>query len=219
MNIKNKTVAIIGSSKNLEGQEMGGYIDDSFDYVVKFNGSLFMHNNEEYCKDYGSRDDIHFLTNPFIQEMAPDLDNLSQKPYFLFKKKYPQYKRINYEVIKQSFDEVEKQMQKGFAYSGVAVLNYILKCKPNKIHILGMDMYINQPNFYDGDWSDYPNGYIPEKMKELTNRLHADGHLVHSRYWNAVVLKKLLLKNNNVIFDLKLMDNIDYIIQRRKDYE
>lgn len=218
IDIKNKTIALIGSSKNIQGKRYGPYID-SFDFVVKFNGALFLRDNEEYCKDYGYRDDIHFLTNPFVKEMKPDLDNIENPPYFLFKKKYPQYKKIQYDVISESFKQVEKTIRKGFSYSGVAVLYHLLKYKPQIIHIMSMDMYIDQPNYYDGNWDHYPEGYIPQKMKDLTDKLHSDGRLAHSRYWNAVVMKRLFLQNNNIIVDKSLWDNIEYIIQHRKDYE
>lgn len=48
--IKDKKVIIVGSSSNLEGKGKGAYIDN-FDYVVKFNGSLFMGQDKNFFRD------------------------------------------------------------------------------------------------------------------------------------------------------------------------
>lgn len=217
--ITGRTVAIVGASTTIKGKGLGNVID-SYDYVVRFNGAIGLLNNEKYIRDYGQRDDIHFFTNTFINTMKPALNQIKNKPFFLFKKPYSQYENLRYETIGKSFKEVEQQMGKGFSYSGIAVLNYLLKQKPQKIYLYGMNMYIEQPNYYDGDWSNYPEGYIPERMKQLTDELHSDGHLSHSRYWNAVVLKRLLLKYEKVIeYNDSLLKNIDYIIQHRGEFE
>jgi|GEM_PF-4258890 len=216
--IGGKEIAVVGGSHILKNQNKGDFID-AFDYVVKFNGALNLHNNSDYTKDYGKRDDIHFLTNPYVKEMKMDLDNFSLQPYYLFKKSYPQYKKIKYENIGGSIQEIEKGIQKGFVYSGIATIYHLLKFNPKKIHLFGMDMYVEDLNSYNGDWSRYPEGYIPEKMKKLTDKLHADGHLSHSRYWNSVVLNEMIIHNQDTfIYEFYLRMALHYILTHREWY-
>jgi hypothetical protein len=213
-----KSVAVVGGSDNIVGQNLGSFID-CFDYVVKFNGSLFIQQRDDYKRDYGVRDDIHFLTNPFVRELNPDLDGLGLYPFYLFKRKYPQYNKIKYEIISQSFKEIENKIEKGFVYSGIAVIYHLLKQKPSLIQLFAMDMYRKQKNYYDGSWIGYLDGYIPQKMKDFTDREHSDGHLAHSRYWNAVVLSEMS-KNSSVLkMNGELRNSIDYIIKHREEFE
>lgn len=214
--IKNKKVVIVGGSNILEGKQQGEMIDN-FDYVVRLNGAIRLLNDPKYIIDYGTRDDIHFFTNPYIREMQPKLVN---PPFYLFKFGYKQYKNLKHEVIGQSIKEVQKHIYKGFVYSGIAVLYHLLKQKPAKIHLLGMDLYVDEPNYYDGTWKGYIQNYVPEKMKRFTDKEHADGHLAHSRFWNAAVLRNLILQYSEIIhIEDEFENTINYILKNRIKYE
>jgi len=217
MKIKNSNIIIVGGSNKLVGLNKGKYID-SFDIVVKFNGSLFLYNANDFTKDYGKRFDLHFMTNPLIREKKPDLKKYDFVNCFLFKRDYKEYKDINRVIIKESFKNVESKMKKGFTYSGIAVLDYVLSCNLKSVELIGWDMYVDKPNYWDGDWSHYPEGYVPEEMKDLTARENADGHLAHSRYWNCVVLKEMI-DDVRVTCSDDLRNNVEYILKNRKYYE
>lgn len=215
--INKKNVIVVGSSNKIVGKGLGDYID-SFDVVVKFNGSLFLYDDKDFTKDYGGRYDIQFMTNPLIRKKKPNLKKYNFVDYFLFKRDYKEYQDIPRKIIKKNFKNVESKMEKGFTFSGIAVLDYVLEQNPESVELVGWDMYIGKPNYWDGDWSHYPKGYIPKEMKELTAKENADGHLTHSRYWNAIVLKELL-DDSRVKSNEELRINVNYILEHKEAYE
>lgn len=211
LDLKNKSFAVVSSSSSLIGKNLGSYID-SFDYVVKFNGSVLVQAESEYCKDFGSKDDIHFFTNPYIKIMNPKLELYPYVKLFLYKFFNAQYERFPYEIIRQSFRQVEKFLHGTSSFSGLAVINFITRFNPKKIELFGMNMYVNQPKNYIGEWDHYYPGYIPEEMKQLTDDLHMNKPLPHSRYWSAQILLKLIQKKH-IICNEELIKNINFILK------
>jgi len=215
--VEGKSIIVVGSSDIIKGKRLGEFID-SHDVVVKFNGSLFIQKDKEYQKDYGKKDTLHFLTNPFVRELKPDLKKYPFVKHFLFKRNYPQYTDIPHTAIPRAFKEVESKMKRGFTYSGVAVVHYLTKLKPKHLFLTGMDMYINRANVYNKDWSGYVEGYIHPTMKAFEDESHKDGHLAHSRYWNAVVLKEII-ETHYISCDARFLEKLDMIISHKEAYE
>ena len=68
--IKNRRVCFVGASPILVDRKMGEFID-SFDVVVRTNGSSTLINDPSFVKDYGCKMDVLYTNNQFYREMSP----------------------------------------------------------------------------------------------------------------------------------------------------
>ena len=78
--LKDKTVAIFGSSSHLIGKGEGDFID-SHDVIVRTNNSSVI--PPELHKDYGSRTDVGYFWHP-IMRFSPYQESVSQKMKYVF---------------------------------------------------------------------------------------------------------------------------------------
>ena len=78
--LKDKTVAIVGSSSHLIGKDEGDFID-SHDVIVRANNSSVI--LPELHKDYGSRTDVGYFWHS-IMRFSPYQKSVSQKMKYVF---------------------------------------------------------------------------------------------------------------------------------------
>jgi len=213
--IRGKTVALVSASASLINKRLGRKID-SFDYVVKFNGSVLIQHKKPFCIDYGSKDDIHFFNNPYLKFIKPNVLRYPYVKLFLCKFIRNRYLRFNkFESIEKSFDEVKTYLNGKEPYSGIAVLNHLVKKEPKKIELFGMDLYANQLSDVNEIDTYFP-GYVPLKIKEISDSL--EDHSCHSRYYSAVFLKNLLSKYSNIEYDNLFIDSLEKILDNKEIY-
>lgn len=166
MNIEymtNKKVIFVGPSPCIRNKGLGEWID-SFDIVVRTNGSVFFLDDPDFNRDYGSKYSVLFFNSQFqrhIQEI--DMDKLKARGLkHIYCKSFnsPLYDSIidngvPVEVIVQS----PRVLEIRGALMGAIILDMIVSASPKEFHITGVDFYSNNKQKY------YP-GYLPESIIE-----------------------------------------------------
>ncbi len=132
--ISGKHVCIVGPSACLNGSGMGKLID-SYDIVVRFNGSLPIPVSN--INDYGSKTNILYINNFFVKKMGSK--NISKlklhTKYIVSKSNFPGTIHVNPNSLK------------GTRLMGNIAVSDILTYNPSKIFITGIDFYKNANNF------------------------------------------------------------------------
>jgi hypothetical protein len=183
--IKGKRVIFVGSCPNIKGRNQGEIID-SYEVVVKTNGSVFLE-GEEYFKDYGSRIDVLYTNNQFQREMRPlpVKDFYKRGISYLRMKacsdsdllKYNEY--IKTGKITETMQQVNKKLYG--ALMGAYIFTDILLCEPRELFITGVDFFVSKKKVFEHDnYQEYLPGYLPDKIRRQGNIINKgkieDGH-------------------------------------------
>jgi len=213
--IKDKKIIFIGPSPYLIGQNLGKYFD-SFDLIVRTNGSVFM--GKELHKDYGSRLDILYVNVQFMREACPlDFFKIIYNiKYFCtktrnkgamanFSKKAPA--RDFSDVISVLNEQVQGLL------TGTAIIYDILRFNPKELHIVGMDFYSNKPPvFIPDDWREYYPGYLPKVTEKLANVKNLGRRDPHNYASNAKMVNRLQKTFPNLSIDEHCQNRINELI-------
>jgi hypothetical protein len=205
--IKNKRVAFVGGGAILIDRKMGEFID-SFDVVVRTNGSSTLIENPSFVKDYGQRMDVLYTNNQFYREMSP-------LPIHDYVKKGVKYLRmktckakdldnfnntINTVVITEIMKKVNKYCPS--STMGAYIFTDILNCEPKQLYITGIDFFASKKEVFEHDnYQEYFPGYLPDKIRIQGNAINKgkteDGH---SFKGNAGYIHKLWKDHDNMVF-------------------
>jgi hypothetical protein len=176
--IKGKRVVFVGACPNLKNKKMGDLID-SFDTVVRTNGSITLIENAVFARDYGKRIDILYTNNQFYREMRPlPLNEYRRKGVQVMCMKrimkrdelyYP--KVIPYRMIHDTIRAVAKGLPS--ATMGAFIYTDILAKGPAELHIMGVDFFVSRkPKFEHDCYREYVDGYLPDRIREQGNRIN-----------------------------------------------
>lgn len=220
--IKDKSVCFVGAAPILKGKNLGGFID-SFDIVVRTNGSISLIEREEFIKDYGKRIDVLYTNNQFYREMSPlPIDGYVKKgiKYLRMKtcklKDFNSFnKRINTRIINETMSKVNKVNPS--ATMGAYIFTDILKFKPKRLYVTGIDFFASKKAVFEHDnYQEYFPGYLPDKIRMQGNFINKgkkeDGHNFKG---NAGYIHKLWKENDNMEFPKYIEDILVGIIKGR----
>lgn len=180
--IRGKSVCFVGACPNMVGRGLGESID-SFDVVVKTNGSIWL-NAPEYKKDYGSRVDVLYTNNQFAREMRAELRDIRGIKFMRMKSCKPndlialrEFYRAD--IINDAIHAVNKKVRS--ALMGCYLIQDILQCRPNSLYLTGIDFFESKKQVFEHDnYREYLNGYLPNRIREQGNRINkgkkTDGH-------------------------------------------
>lgn len=220
--IKNKTVCFVGACPILQGKKHGRFID-SFDTVIKTNGSMFL-SGPDYFNDYGKRKDVLYFNNQFQREMRSDL---LQYDFIKNDVKFIRFKGISDDLLNQykkkiyaenmDLQPVIKTVKS--ALMGVFIINEIIKNKPVTFYLTGIDFFSSKKQVFEKDnYREYLDGYLPEKIINQGNIINqgktADGH---NQYENTKFIYNLYKKGRVQMPEfieeimLKIIENKGYI--------
>ena len=184
--IKNKRVIFVGAATNLVGRGMGKEID-SFDVVCRPNGFHRREWRRQYKDDYGFKTDVMYFNVQHAREMRPlparkcAADGIK---WFVFKALskadnalYSQY--VKCRDISNIISVVHKHVFG--ALMGLFIIEDLLQFEPAELHLTGIDFFITKkPIFEVGNYQEYLDGYLPEKIEEQGNIINIgktdDGH-------------------------------------------
>ena len=176
--IKDKSVIFVGPSPILLNKNMGDFID-SFDVVVRSNNSFPI--PKEHQKDYGTKCDVIYLNHQFIKRKKDSKkEYLKEIDFICSKSKVITNENRIYDVFKHSHSNK-------YILGGTFICYDLLKKKPKKLHITGIDFYhtsIHLKNF--------------TYMKEKTYRSLSNCHNIEE---DIDFFKKEILSNKNVYID------------------
>lgn len=186
--LENKKIAFVGGCPNIKGMKLGKMID-SYDVIVKTNGSVFLHNQlgQSYERDYGSRIDVLYTNNQFYREMRPF-------PIRMFREKGIKFLRMktghetdlsfynkyfDAHLIKSAISKVDMEIRS--AIMGCYIIKDLLMQNPREIHVTGIDFFVSKKKVFQHDnYQEYLDGYLPDKIRNQGNRINAgkkeDGH-------------------------------------------
>lgn len=202
-----KKVCFVGGSPILIGKGMGEYID-SFDIVVRTNGSINLIESEQFSIDYGKKTDILYTNHQFYRESSPlpIIDYQSKGLHWMCMKacgkedmkKFSAY--LGCRTIHDTIKEVTKIIPS--ATMGAFIFADILKCKPKNLYITGIDFFSSKKAAFEhNNYQEYFPGYLPEKVRIQGNVINKnkkeDGH---NFIGNANYIYKLWKDNPNMVF-------------------
>lgn len=193
--IKGKSVAFVGACPDLMYLKKGSYID-SFDVVVKTNGSMFFH-GEDYYNNYGSRLDVLYANVQFIREMRPlNISDIDKAGIDWICCKTNDIKDIakgfdNIRPIRSTMEYVNRYLSG--ALMGAYIFTDILLQQPKELYITGIDFFLSKKKEFEHDnYKEYLDGYLPDRIREQGNLINAgkkeDGHgvLENTEYINSL---------------------------------
>lgn len=176
--IKGKRVVFVGACPNIKNKKLGDFID-SFDTVVRTNGSITLIENSAFQRDYGARIDILYTNNQFYREMRPlPLNEYRKKGVQVMCMKrimkrdelyYPKVMpyRMLHEVIKAVARDLPTATMGAFIYTD------ILAKGPKEFHLMGVDFFASRkPKFEHDCYKEYVDGYLPDKIRAQGNRIN-----------------------------------------------
>jgi hypothetical protein len=198
--INQKRVIFVGGASILQGKNQGKFID-SFDVVVKTNGSLLLE-SPEYYRDYGKRIDVLYTNNQFQRECYPELlANVSKIKYLRMKcannKRLRELrKKIPTEIITPAIDKVNKIPVQS-ALMGCYIIQDILDNNPSELYLTGIDFFVSKkPVFEHDNYREYIPGYLPERIRKQGNEINKGKTKdSHDQYSNTKYIYDLYLQN------------------------
>ena len=222
--IKNKRTIIVGPSPYLLEYDRGKYYD-SFDTVIRTNGSLFMEPN--MYKNYGSKTDILYINGEFSRKLLEiDINKI---------KRAIEEKNIKLIVIKggQVFKQISEKLKpiinitplnsltliNTASLMGNLILYHILHYQPKNIFITGFDFYYSKNCYFSGyinvlnNSQPLPkvreninmlsneelNNIVPDNIKDIQSR----STQLHDQYLNTILFLYLYKRNKNIILCIK----------------
>lgn len=187
--IKNKRVIFVGAAPIMIGIGEGPKID-SYDVVVRTNGSIWLIHQKDFQVDYGKRCDVLYTNNQFYREMRPlPVREFRQHGLKFLRMKtcrpsdFREYNHhVGTEIIRDAIHEVDKKISG--ATMGMYLIQDILNCNPESLMVTGIDFFISKKKVFEHDnYREYYPGYLPDKIREQGNRINAgkveDGHNLH----------------------------------------
>ncbi len=180
--IKDKSVCFVGACPNLSGRGMGPSID-SFDVVVKTNGSIWL-NSAEYLRDYGSRVDVLYTNNQFAREMRAELPKIRGIKFMRMKSCKPNdlialREHYRADIINDAIHTVNRKVKS--ALMGCYLIQDILQARPASLFLTGIDFFESKKQVFEHDnYREYLTGYLPQRIREQGNKINKgktkDGH-------------------------------------------
>lgn len=224
--IHNKNVIFVGAGAINKNKKIGKWID-SFDTVIKTNGSLFLQNQEDFKRDFGSKIDLLYVNNQFIREMHP-----IDKNYMLstglkgigFKTglgKRAKYYQDTFFVrgFNDTIEQVSKIIGNKGLMTGALIYQDIINFEPKYFYATGIDFAYQKPReFVPDDFSEYVNGYLPQKIINQANEREIGKLFNHSRYKMAVLFK-YFYDNNQIDTHQDVLEIMKYIIENKNFYD
>lgn len=163
--IKNKSVIFVGPSPILRGRKLGSWID-SFDIVVRTNGSIFLLDDNEYKKDYGSKCNILSINNQFQREVdyinIKDLKE-NNKLKFVLAKSLIKNCNINFSSVSTiilGHKIYDSSVSIRNPFMGNIVVSYLLSFGVRTLWVTGIDFYLSKEN------SDFSKRYIEKYLPQ-----------------------------------------------------
>jgi len=217
--LRDKKVIFVGGCPNIKGREFGDFID-SYDIVIKTNGSVFL-NDELYYQDYGKRINVLYCNVQFSREMNPlPVKDFKDRgiEWLCFKgisrKDQESYQRhINVRHIGNIIKEVHAICHG--ALMGCFIFTDILKAQPKELYITGLDFFISKKSKFEHDnYKEYLPGYLPDKILNQGNRINVgkteDGHnmIANTKYIHGLYQRHDNFKMSQETF-LLMKDIID----------
>ncbi len=223
--INNKKLALVGPSTNLEGSNMGGFID-SHDIVVRPGQLNYL--PEDKKNDYGSRIDI--VTHSFNiweRELAlKNIDFIKTRTYVVGTMVHIDHK-IMYENFMDELNKNDVKFHKPddrYIYKlfydvgttpncGLASLLILLNYDIESIYITGMDFYnmgkygkVYRDDYFD-NVTQNSHGYLSYNNEKIINAKQARFDL-HDQKTQIEFLKNLVLQDKRIILDEYLKNNL-----------
>ena len=177
--IKNKRVIFVGASPIMIRLGEGPKID-SYDVVVRTNGSIWLIHQKDFQVDYGKRCDVLYTNNQFYREMRPlPVREFRQHGLKFLRMKtcrpsdFREYNHhVGTEIIRDAIHEVDKKISG--ATMGLYLIQDILNCNPESLMVTGIDFFISKKKVFEHDnYREYYPGYLPDKIREQGNRINA----------------------------------------------
>lgn len=196
--IENKRVIFVGAWGGLKGF---GNIIDSYDIVVKSNGSINF-KTDEYYRNYGKRIDVLYVNNQFYRNMKPfPLKEWNLKWLCMKTCSELDYESYSKQTNTRTLNEVMKDVNKECpsAAMGSYIYTDILRCNPKEFFLTGVDFFASKKKVFEYDnYKEYLPGYLPEKIRVEGNKINIgkteDGH---NFLENAKYIYGLYLENEN----------------------
>ena len=206
--VNNKRVVFVGPAPILVGKGLNKFVD-SFDVVVRTNGSILLLDNPKYRKDYGSRIDVLYSNVQFHRELG------SPFPIESWKEKYnikficmktcggvflDTYRKVMpVRTLNKLIGELHKKVEG--LLMGPIILTDLIRQQPKELYVTGMDFFIHKPDdFIPGDYREYFPGYLPKKIVVKADIANIGRVDPHDQYSNAVYMNDLY-KQNLLILD------------------
>lgn len=224
--IEGKTVVFVGAGAINKSKGYGEWID-SFDVVIKTNGSLFLQAYDDFRRDFGSRIDLLYVNSQFIREMHPldkkymksvGIRGMGFKTGITNKAKY--YQDTFYvRSFGGANKEVLKMVGKDGFMTGSLIYQDVVQFKPDYFYATGIDFAYQKPReFKPNDFSEYVSGYLPEKIIKQSNEKRKGKLFSHSRYKTALHFKKLY-DNGLIDADPQIIEIANYVIDNKDYYD
>ena len=202
--IEGKNVIFVGACPNIKGKDWGQWVD-SFDVVIRTNGSINLINGEEFVKDYGRKTDVLYTNNQFYRETKPlpiDEFKLKGVEWLCMKncrlEDYNIYRKdINTRVITDVAKGVAKQSKS--PHMGSIIYTDLLSFNPKELFLTGVDFFASKNAEFQHDiYKEYVDGYLPDNIRKQGNRINKgkkeDGHNFKG---NAEYINSLFMQNDN----------------------
>lgn len=208
----------MGACPNLIGKRLGEEID-SYDVVVKTNGSVFFR-DQEYFSDYGSRVDVLYTNNQFFREMRPFNIAFLQwvgVKFIRMKTGNPaEFHPIPAQLISDSIKTVNRTVIA--AVMGAYIVHDIISHNPKSLHLTGIDFFDSKkPVFEVDNYREYIDGYLPDKIRKQGNEINVgktqDGH---DQYSSTKFIHDLMVETGKITMPDFIFDVMCKILDRGK---
>ena len=157
--VQGKSVIVVGPAPTLIGRNKQSFIE-GFDIIVRCNNSCPI--PQLLQPDYGSRCNVLYLNQVVEMIMREKLPIKTYKQYgvkflrlktavFLNIKKIQ--REINADCIQEQFTRVRQQIHNTDPLIGHVAIRDILQYEPKRLHITGMDFYLNPGKEYTAKYS------------------------------------------------------------------
>ena len=218
--IKGKKVVFVGACPILKGKRQGEEID-SYDVVVRTNGSINLIDNPEFTKDFGRRCDVLYTNGQFYREMKPlpigdykckGVKWLCMKG--IEKKDKRDYSNLmNVRTIRDTINKVIILLES--ANMGSFIYTDILDQAPKELMVTGVDFFASKMKvFQTGNYQEYVDGYLPDKIVKQGNIINQgkteDGH---DFIGNAKYIHSLYEQFENFAFPEEILNILTGIIK------
>lgn len=228
--MEGKKVVFVGPATTLMDTGSGPSLDADFDVIVRTNGSIFLLDDENFVKDYGTRCDVLYTNVQFHREMGPfpvkqwvadhNLQYLHMKNGSLsLLNMYGKFvcTRTLKELIAEMHSTVPGLLM------GPIIIEDVLRQNPASLHVTGMDFYMTKPlEFIPGDYREYYPNYLPEKIMTKADVANIGRVDPHDQYYNTKFIydkwkeKKITVDNVMVEYMAEIMKNPQYYTNEGK---
>lgn len=202
--INGKSVVFVGACPNIKGRGLGRKIDDC-DVVVRSNNfypAVYNHGS-----DYGVRVDVLYTNNQYYRKESPlPYDDYIRRgmKYLCMKRVSPKDKeewssKIGIRTIQEAIGVVSPVLPS--ATAGVFLTVDILRYRPRRLHLTGIDFFASRrPVFKSDQYDEYIDGYLTDKIREEGNRINVGkSEDAHDFLGNAKYFKELFDENKGVL--------------------